>query len=130
MNGCRFRLSELRRAGFTVGRRFGPIACCRTSPSSPTRLDDCTALKNLLRGSDTSLGQAGYCVACGRAMPSGPDICLGLLPGVSQACCGHGGVCEPYVVIGGQPDQDVSTIRNAVVIRGDAALRYFRERAA
>src|SRR5919197_5686205 len=37
------------------------------------------------------------CVQCGLlAAPDGPDPCLGTLPGVRAACCGHG-VEEPYV---------------------------------
>jgi hypothetical protein len=39
------------------------------------------------------------CVLCGlRAAPDGPDPCLGLLPEVRAACCGHG-VDEAYVVV-------------------------------
>jgi hypothetical protein len=39
------------------------------------------------------------CVLCGLlATPDGPDPCLGLLPDVRAACCGHG-VDEPYVVV-------------------------------
>ena len=31
------------------------------------------------------------CPFCGkRAKPNGPDPCLGELPGVESACCGHG----------------------------------------
>jgi hypothetical protein len=38
------------------------------------------------------------CPTCGvTAEPDGPDPCLGLLPGVSAACCGHG-VHEPYAM--------------------------------
>lgn len=38
------------------------------------------------------------CVECGCiAEPDGPDPCLGLLAGVSSACCGHG-VEPPYTV--------------------------------
>jgi hypothetical protein len=52
------------------------------------------------------------CVQCGRlAAPDGPDPCLGLLPGVRAACCGHG-VEEPYVWLHG-------------TIRGQQALDYF-----
>lgn len=37
------------------------------------------------------------CKACQRVLPlDGPDPCLGMLPGVSAACCGHGG--EAYVL--------------------------------
>lgn len=59
------------------------------------------------------------CVLCGRvAGPPdpeswdayGPDPCLGMLPSVDSACCGHG-VKEPYV---------------RVTARGEDALRLFR----
>ena len=52
------------------------------------------------------------CVQCGQlAAPDGPDPCLGLLPDVKAACCGHG-VEEPYVVVHG-------------TVRGPQALDYF-----
>jgi hypothetical protein len=39
------------------------------------------------------------CVQCGLlSVPDGPDPCLGMLPGVRAACCGHGGE-EPYVLV-------------------------------
>jgi hypothetical protein len=38
------------------------------------------------------------CISCGlAATPEGYDGCLGRLPGVTNACCGHGGVVQPYV---------------------------------
>ena len=52
------------------------------------------------------------CVQCGLlAVPDGPDPCLGLLPDVRAACCGHG-VDEPYVLIHS-------------TMRGQQALDYF-----
>jgi hypothetical protein len=46
------------------------------------------------------------CRACDRSVVEGePDPCLGLIPGVSHACCGHGDVRLAYVVIGGEPDE-------------------------
>lgn len=39
--------------------------------------------------------RAGWeCPACGlrREIDNGPDPCMGELPGVDFACCGHGGV--------------------------------------
>ena len=52
------------------------------------------------------------CVQCGLlAAPDGPDPCLGMLPGVRAACCGHG-VDEPYVVL-------------HHTVRGQKALDYF-----
>lgn len=38
------------------------------------------------------------CGACGKIRtPAGHDGCLGTLPGVSNACCGHGSDREAYV---------------------------------
>lgn len=38
------------------------------------------------------------CVRCGKMpTPEGHDACLGILPGVRWACCGHG-VEKPYVI--------------------------------
>jgi len=39
------------------------------------------------------------CVRCGRLPVAevGADACLGVLPGVKGACCGHG-VAQPYVL--------------------------------
>src|SRR5262249_18041864 len=59
------------------------------------------------------------CVQCGMvATPDGPDPCLGMLPGVVSACCGHG-VEEPYLKFRLCHDRDAG-------LRGDAALHYFR----
>jgi hypothetical protein len=58
------------------------------------------------------------CVHCGLlAAPDGPDACLGLLPGVVSACCGHGAE-EPYVLfhVGHGPSRE---------LRGAAATQYF-----
>ena len=53
------------------------------------------------------------CVQCGLlAAPDGPDPCLGMLPEVKAACCGHG-VDEPYVLMGHG------------TVRGPQALDYF-----
>jgi hypothetical protein len=53
------------------------------------------------------------CVQCGLlSVPDGPDPCLGLLPGVKAACCGHG-VEEPYVLLW------------HCTVRGQQALDYF-----
>ena len=38
------------------------------------------------------------CGHCGLSnTPEGHDACLGTLPGVSNACCGHGDVSQAYV---------------------------------
>lgn len=49
--------------------------------------------------------------------PEGHDPCLGTLPGVMNACCGHGETSSAYVQFPDGSD-----------IRGDEALEYF-ERA-
>ena len=62
------------------------------------------------------------CVHCGLlAAPDGPDPCLGLLPGVVSACCGHG-VEEPFVLF-----RFPRRTRNPVWegLRGQDALDYF-----
>ncbi len=46
----------------------------------------------------------GYCNKFNTA--EGHDACLGTLPGVMNACCGHGNVNEAYVQY---PDGSVST---------------------
>lgn len=79
----------------------------------------------LKRGIETSVGQGGYCDACGITMTEGPDACLGYIPGVSHACCGHGGAAEPYVVIGGIPDEPVDESR-MTTLRGADALDCFQ----
>lgn len=80
-----------------------------------------------LRGWQTSFGEAGFCGTCQRYMPQGVDACLGVLDGVSHACCGHGDADKAYVVIGGFPDQDATTIEKSCELRGQDAIDYFRE---
>lgn len=78
------------------------------------------------KGIETDNGRGGYCAACDRTMRTGPDACLGWLPNVAHACCGHG-VVVPYVVIGGEPNQDARTIDNPVRLEGRAAIDFFRD---
>lgn len=66
----------------------------------------------MIRGRDTRLGEAGYCPACHQSMPDGPDRCLGMLPGVREACCGHGRREAAYV-----------TYDDGRHLQGEAALR-------
>jgi len=64
------------------------------------------------------------CVYCGMmATPDGPDPCLGRLPGVVSACCGHG-VEEPYVLFR-VPRCTQTPIRKG--LRGEDARRYFSQ---
>jgi hypothetical protein len=54
------------------------------------------------------------CPKCGKLPnPDGTDPCLGLLPGVQYACCGHG-VKEPYILT-----------QDGQHLRGEAAVRKF-----
>jgi hypothetical protein len=60
------------------------------------------------------------------------DPCLGCLPDVTQACCGHGGLCQPYVVIA--PGNAPGTFSNELapgtkerVLHDSAALAFFAE---
>lgn len=55
-------------------------------------------------------GRVRPCVVCGQVEWSGDgavDRCLGVLPGVSNACCGHGDPNSAYIVF-----------KNGVTIRG------------
>jgi hypothetical protein len=54
-----------------------------------------------------------------------PDPCVGFVPGVSHACCGHGEVRHAYAVLGGEPDQGCEAIDEFVVLRGRDALTFF-----
>lgn len=45
------------------------------------------------------------CAHCGKEYTDGEiDPCLGRLPGVTNACCGHGGVCKKYIQYDSQFD--------------------------
>lgn len=65
------------------------------------------------------------CAACGVVTPTGPDACLGVLPGVSHACCGHGDRARAYVVLGGEQDQRLTEIECKLTLRGQMALDFF-----
>jgi hypothetical protein len=54
----------------------------------------------------------------------GYDPCLGCLPGVLNACCGHGGEHQPYVLLdGGGPSK---LYVDNPSLHGNEALAYFR----
>ncbi len=56
------------------------------------------------------------CGQCGEhRTPEGHDPCIGTLPGVMNACCGHGNAKEAYVQIDSSRD-----------LRGSRALNYFK----
>lgn len=43
------------------------------------------------------------CESCHESLPpdcTGPDACIGYLPGVWNACCGHGDPAGAYIIFG------------------------------
>jgi hypothetical protein len=78
------------------------------------------------RGEDTHSGEPGFCKACEQHVPKGPDICLGTLPGVSHACCGHGDESRAYVVLGGTPSQSFETLDDYRKLEGPDAVKLFK----
>lgn len=56
------------------------------------------------------------CCACGKEnTPEGHDGCLGTLPGVINACCGHGRIGEAYV-----------QFEDKKIIEGPAAMQFIK----
>jgi hypothetical protein len=75
------------------------------------------------------VGNAGQCPKCDRWNPDGPDICLGRIPGVTAACCGHG-FQTPYVAFGVSAfDYDPDGV-TTLVMYGPRAEEFFAHRAA
>src|SRR5215467_11081414 len=64
-------------------------------------------------------GAAAYCPHCDQDVPDGPDLCLGTLPDVSEACCGHGWATQPYLLF---TDGRRLEARNAVRWFDDAGV--------
>lgn len=56
-------------------------------------------------------GKERPCTKCGK-VSSGPDSCLGKLPGVKAACCGHGVDEDAYI-----------TFDNGLTVQGRKAIR-------
>ena len=70
--------------------------------------------------SDTKMPCSGEreCGVCGlESTPEGHDGCIGTLPGVMNACCGHGGTYEGAYV----------QFNPNVTIRGQEAIDYIKE---
>lgn len=80
------------------------------------------------------LANGESCGECGlRPTIEGHDACIGTLPNVMNACCGHGGRNEPYVQFWNLEDamqidyvtkDDVDEVR---CIRGEKAKKYILE---
>lgn len=78
-----------------------------------------------LAGPEARPTQDRWCQDCQRVCPGGePDVCLGLIPGVSHACCGHG-LVEPYVVLGGEPGESCQDIVRSTTLYGVHAEMFF-----
>jgi hypothetical protein len=77
--------------------------------SNPRENNDLKPLKNHLDSSNHKIP----CAKCGK-LPTkeGHDACLGTLPGVIDACCGHG-VREAYIIF-----------ENGVTIRGRSVIEF------
>lgn len=82
--------------------------------------------------------RAAVCRECGMCTENmgDPDPCLGLLPDVAHACCGHGllghdgeeqGFCSPYVVVadGCTPNTPVPFLEEHTTLRHEDALEFF-----
>lgn len=66
------------------------------------------------------------CEACNEVCVSGkPDPCLGVIPGVSNACCGHGKNEAAYIYLGGKPNQAIMSIEKSISWRGEDAVAFF-----
>lgn len=75
------------------------------------------SLENLvkIRGKDTGNGERGLCTHCNKICPANkPDVCLGFIDGVIEACCGHGWITTPYYIENGGPK-----------VNGRFALNFF-----
>lgn len=56
------------------------------------------------------------CSRCGKfATVEGHDACLGTLPGVMNACCGHGEISEAYV-----------QFENGNIVQGSVAIEVIK----
>lgn len=65
------------------------------------------------------------CIACLADQPDRygiPDPCLGRLPGVQNACCGHGSAIHCYVQLpGGQTSRGEAAREQQISLGGDPA---------
>jgi hypothetical protein len=86
-----------------------PGNICKSNPRGYKDSEDVQPIKNHL---DSSKHQMP-CPKCGK-LPTkeGHDACLGTLPGVIDACCGHG-VREAYIIF-----------ENGVTIRGSSVMGF------
>lgn len=70
----------------------------------------CDINQNVL---DFNIRECGY---CGKVPhPEGYDACIGFIPGVESACCGHGIKKEAYIVF-----------RSGVLKRGSSAVKAIK----
>lgn len=72
---------------------------------------------------------ARECQACLAPQPPSygiPDPCLGELPGVANACCGHGVEEGCYVQFVHPPDRTMAEVERDFVLRGESAAAWMR----
>jgi hypothetical protein len=72
-------------------RARAPLLAAVRQPPSRDRRPSQMRLRGMIAGA------AGWCAQCERVVPEGPDLCLGTLPSVDFACCGHGNIEGAYV---------------------------------
>lgn len=71
------------------------------------------------------------CTACGAARPPSygiPDPCLGMLPGVINACCGHGNRRTCYVMFANGPTIRYDDARAKQIAMGGNPAEFTRDR--
>lgn len=77
------------------------------------------------------MDDGGPCKACGdKPTIEGHDACIGTLPNIMNACCGHGGRNEPYVQFWNFKDAiqvdyvNKNDVSEGNCIRGEKAKKY------
>jgi hypothetical protein len=77
-------------------------------------------------------GDKTVCKKCGKSyLPTiEPDPCLGMIPGVAHACCGHGNIERAYVTFGSVPSgcvlSDYRYNKDFLYLRKKDALKFFK----
>lgn len=78
---------------------------------------------------EPTAGNPRECGHCGRAnTPEGHDGCLGTLPFVKNACCGHGVDDEAYIALRGETVRGPMALDLAEVLMSYRARHYRRNR--
>ncbi len=114
--------------GRRVGTRFCSVGCRVAAHRRRHQLRLFDVHPYRLRVGKSWVGERRFCNHCERWMPEW-DSCLGLLPGVTMACCGHGDPAAAFVNIGGTPYGGPQWCRGEpglyLRLTGWDALRFF-----